>query len=219
MKNITCRQSAGRKSILDSTLYQLLMSLKIGDGSFVNQRKHSEPTYYLTTRSINTDYIAYKQRILERNGIHTTSFEGRSGYNSKRIQSAFRTRVEPEITIVGRMSTDIILEQLDILGLILYYLDDGSLHKNKQFMHLYCNTFNYDETEHLIDTIYRFFPNKRCSHRFDKKRDGRSFNYVYIPTSVSRVFSQYIYRFLIDNNISSLLYKVISPPQTIENIE
>ena len=115
------------------------------------------------------------------------------------------------------MSIDEILDSLDLHGLILYYLDDGSLHKRKHFMHIYCNCFNYDETEHLIDIIYKFFPIKRCSHRFDKKKDGRKFNYIYIPTAVAYEFSIVVYKFLVDNNISSLLYKAISPSQTIES--
>lgn len=204
---------------MTNELYQLLLSLKIGDGCYVNQRKKSKPTYYLTTRSINSDYIDYKQHLLNKYNIFTRKFTGVSGFNSLKIQSCFRTRVEPEITLVGRMSVDEILDCLDIYGLCLYYLDDGSLHKHKHFMNLNCNSFTYKETEHLIDVIYKIFPIQRCSHRIDKKKSGKQYNYVYVPPKVAREFSKYVHKFLIDNNIQSLLYKTIPPSQTIESIK
>lgn len=204
---------------MNNELYQLLLSLKIGDGCFVNQRKVGRPTYRVMCNSINYDYVDYKANVLNKFGIDVKFYTKCSGYGSTKLQRAFNTHVEPEITIVGRMTIEQILSDLDLSGLILYYLDDGSLHKNKHFMNLYCNSFTYEQTEQLIDVLYKFFPMQRCKHSVEHKKDGRNFNYVYIPVCVAREFSVHIREFLIQNNIDSLLYKTISPSQTIENIE
>lgn len=204
---------------MNNELFQLLLSLKIGDGCYINQRRIHTPTYYVSTNSINLDYVEFKKRLLNKYKIHTNDYIGKSEYGSKKPIYGIKTRVEPEITIVGRMSVDEILDSLDIYGLILYYLDDGSLHKSKHIMNIYCNSFTWDETEHLINVIYKFFPSKRCTHLYDKKKDGRIFNYVYVNTCVTSEFSSLVREFLINNNINSLLYKTISPPQTIENVD
>ena len=203
---------------MENKLFQLLLSMKIGDGCYINHRKLYAPTYCLSTNSINKDYVDYKKQELNKHNIYTSEFLGKSGYASKKPIYGVRTRVEPEITLVGRMTISEILDNLDLYGLILYYLDDGSLHKSKYFMHIYCNKFTDEEVEQLIDVIHKFFPEKRCSHRKEHKKDGRTFNYVYINKQVAEKFSEYVREFLLENNINSLLYKTISPSQTIENI-
>lgn len=204
---------------MNNELYQLLLSMRIGDGCFVNQRKKSNPTYHLATNSISWDYVEYKQSIFNKYGICTAPYISHSGYGSLKVQHGFRTRVEPEITLVGRMSVEEIIQDLDIFGLCLYYLDDGTLHQKKHFMQIYCNSFTDSQTILLADKIYTLFPIKRCTLRKDRKKDGREFNYLYIPKTVTAVFSDYVREFLITNNINSLLYKTISPSQTIESIE
>ena len=54
---------------------QLLYSLKIGDGSFVQNstgKRFGEATYCLLINSINLDYLVHKKTELERQGIVTT---------------------------------------------------------------------------------------------------------------------------------------------------
>lgn len=202
---------------MNNELYQLCLSLKIGDGCYVSQSSTTK-NFHMSTRSINKDYLDYKRNIFTKNDILTKDIVCPSGYKKGSIIYGFSTRVEPIISVVGNMSKIEILDSLDILGLILYYLDDGSLHKNKHFMHLYCNSFNSLEVEKLIEILYNFFPQKRCPVRYDKKKDGRVFPYIYIPVCVAKEFSKLVYDFLVRNNINSLLYKTISPSQTIENI-
>ena len=106
------------------------------------------------------------------------------------------------------MSTIEILHKLDIQGLVYYFLDDGTYHQRKHFGHLYCNTFSDDEVEVLIDVLYKFYPQKRCTKRFDRKKDGRQYPYIYIPVVVMNEFKKDIKNFLEENNIDSLMYKV-----------
>ena len=191
---------------------QLLYSLKIGDGCFVTQCKNknnSNPNYYLMVNSINLDYLSYKKSQLDKLGVITQPIHiGKSGYKDTSIIYSFGTRNHYLISKVGNMSITDILNSLNIEGLIYYFLDDGTFHQKKHFGHLYCNTFSDEEVEILINVIYKFYPQKECSKRIDRKKDGRQYPYIYIPVTVMNEFKKDIHKFLKENNIVSLMYKV-----------
>lgn len=191
---------------------QLMYSLKLGDGCFITQCKdvnNPKPTYNLTTSSINLDYIVHKKTELERQGIFTQPLRNsKSGYKEDSVIYTFGTRIHNHISQVALMSNTDILYKLDKQGLIYFFLDDGTFHQKKHFGHICCNTFTEEETETLIEVIYNLYPQKRCTKRTDKKKDGRQYLYVYIPVVVMNEFKKDIQRFLEDNNITSLMYKV-----------
>lgn len=191
---------------------QLLYSLKLGDGSFITQcknRDNQKPNFYLLIMSINLDYISHKKSQLDRLGVFTQPLHiGKSGYKDSSIIYTFGTRNHPLISKVGNMRTVDILNSLNTEGLIYYFLDDGTFHQRKHFGHLYCNTFNDKEVETLIDVMYKFYPQKRCVKRIDRKKDGRQYPYIYIPVVVMNEFKKDIHKFLEENSIDSLLYKI-----------
>lgn len=207
----------GGKS-MEHELYQLLLSLRIGDGCFVNQRKTLSKTYHVQTSSINKDYLMQKEKVFNAYKIKTRAMRCVSGYKEDSDICGFVTATTPEITYVGNMDKLSVIDQLDILGLIYYYLDDGSLHKTKHYMNIYCNSFCDEEVSHLVNKLYELFPIKRCSILTDRKKDGKAYPYIYVPVSVASLFSKNVRAFLEINNINSLLYKTLPPPQTIENI-
>lgn len=53
---------------MDNELYQLLLSLKIGDGCYITQSRNRN-TYSLKSSSVNTDYLKYKKDVLSKFGI------------------------------------------------------------------------------------------------------------------------------------------------------
>lgn len=194
---------------MNSELYQLLLSAKIGDGSYINQRITEPKTYRLYTSSVCEDYIEYKKQILHNNNIYTKDVKCISGYSGKSKIYGFNTAVTKETTTIGRMSISEVLDNLNKQGLIYYYLDDGSLHKKKHFMHLYCNMFDEQCVTKLKSLIFEFYPIKECSVRYDIKKDGRKFPYLYIPVATATAFSFDVKEFLMKNDIKSLLYKTI----------
>lgn len=204
---------------MNNDLYQLLLSLKIGDGCYVTHRKTLPKTYYVQTNSIKLDYLNYKEKILNDYGIKTHRFQSVSGYKKGSIIWGFKTLITPEISEVGRMKKIDVINSLDMQGLIYYYLDDGSYHIHRHSMHLYCNSFTQDEVNALINKLYEFFSQKKCIMHFDKKKDGRQFPYLYVPIPVVKEFSKYVRDFLVKNGINSMLYKTIPPSQTIESIK
>ena len=201
---------------MDNELYQLLLSLKIGDGCYITQRSGLEKTYRVQTNSAKEDYIRHKEMVFNKYGLSTKRITCMSGYKSTSNIVGFTSRVTEETTVVGNMSKNDVIRELDIHGLIYYYLDDGSLHRKKHCMNIYCCAFSDDEAKELIKKLFDLFPQKMCSLLHDNKQDGRVFPYIYVPTVVAKEISIFVRKFLIDNDINSLLYKTISPSQTIE---
>ena len=191
---------------------QLLYSLKLGDGSFVTQCKdksNPKPNYYLMATSINLDYISHKKSQLDHLGIITHPLHtGKSGYKDTSIIYNFSTRNHHLISRVGNMNTIDIINSLNIEGLVYLFLDDGTFHQKKHFGHICCNTFSDVEVETLIKVMYKFYPQKLCSKRVDRKKDGRQYPYIYIPVAVMNEFRKDVGKFLKDNHIESLMYKV-----------
>lgn len=203
---------------MNNELFQLLLSLRLGDGSFITQNKTENKNYHVITSSINKDYIEYKRNVLEQNGIFVRSMKCSSGYKKSSQIFGISTRISKEISIVGNLSMTDCINNLDMTGLIMLYLDDGSLHKNKRTMHLYCNSFKDDDVLALVEKIHELLPQKSVSVYFDRKRDGRVFPYLYFPRCVVDTLNIYVRDFLIQNNINSLLYKTFLPSQTVESI-
>lgn len=199
---------------MNNELKQVLISAKLGDGCFIKYKK-----YYLSLSSINLDYLCYKRDILKSSGVYICPIKvQKSGFTGKSNIYRFETRVHSAITDIGNLNILDCIKGLDKLGLILYFLDDGSLHKNKRFGHIYCNTFTDIEVKALIDIIYSYYPLKRCSKRMDKKKNGREYPYIYIPVSTMFEMSKDVRSFLEHRDIKSLLYKTIPPSQTIEKV-
>ena len=203
---------------MNNELFQLLLSLRLGDGCFITQNKTKNKNYHVITSSINEDYIEYKRNVLEHNGIFVRSMKCRSGYKKSSQIFGISTRTSKEISLVGNLSITDCINGLNMTGLIMLYIDDGSLHKNKHTMHLYCNSFNEDEVGALVEKIHELLPQKKVSVCFDRKRDGRVFPYLYFPRCVVDEFNIHVRNFLIQNNINSLLYKTFLPSQTVESI-
>lgn len=191
---------------------QLLYSLKIGDGCFVTQCKdksNKRPHYYLKSMSINLDYLSHKKSEIEKLGIITQPLHtGKSGYKESSVIYNFATRNHYLISKVGNMSVTEVLNKLNKEGLVYYFLDDGTFHQKKHFGHLYCNTFTDDEVQTLIEVMYKFYPQKKCAKRIDKKKDGRQYPYIYIPVVVMDEFRKDVKDFLEKYEIKSLMYKV-----------
>ena len=196
-------------------LSQFLYSAKLGDGCFYRRKEHHTCLFPFT--SYNKEYIDFMHKEFGKLGyfpqsvkkIHSGFKEGSEGYY-------FHTRVHEDFNYVKNLSVKETISMLDKNGLIFYYLDDGSYHKNRHFGHIYCNTFTVDEVNCLIDKIYELYPIKKCTIRWDKKRDGRKYPYIYIPVSVMNVFKNDIKDVLDNCGLKSFYYKIGLPSQTTE---
>lgn len=196
-------------------LSQFLYSSKLGDGCFY-RRKESH-TYLFQFTSYNKEYIDFMHKEFDKLGYFPQSIKRvYSGFKNGSEGYYFHTRVHEDFNYVSSLSIKEAISMLDKEGLIFYYLDDGSYHKNKNFGHIYCNTFTVDEVNCLIDKIYELYPIRKCTIHWDKKRDGRKYPYIYIPVSVMDAFKSDIKNMLDICDLKSFYYKIGLPSQTTE---
>lgn len=198
-----------------STEYkQLLLSGKLGDGGIVTQVKNA----YITFNTINRDYLEYKYEVLARGGFNMSKITyGTSGYNKEVKIPRISTGVDLRISAVRDLSVTQAIGQLDKIGFVQLYLDDGSYKLKKRCAHLYINSFSEEEVVAMVDKIEELYGEKRCSIYQDRKKDGRSFPYLYIPVTTMALILVDVQKFLIENKLYSLYYKGGLPSTTIES--
>ena len=206
----------------DNRLLQLMYSAKIGDGSFIKNstgERFGYVGYYIQYVSYDLRYLTYKRDLFMSNGFACSNYRiTQSGFKKDSFGYNFSVRMFEELNHVAEMPKVEVISKLNKLGLILYYLDDGSYHQKKHFGNLYCNDFIDEEVNQLISKVYDLYHVKKCSIRFDRKKDGREYPYLYITVSTMNMFKEDVLSFLKRNKLYSLYYKAGLPSQTIENL-
>jgi len=193
---------------------QLLISGKLGDGCLVRRNENSNA--FIMFNSTTMDYLIHKKVELEKAGIGTTRITyGTSGYIKNKKIPKFTTRVDKRITKVYDMSKLECIKNLDKIGLIYLFLDDGSLHKKKLFGNIYCNTFNDIEVSELINKINYYYPLANAKKLYDRKKDGRCYPYIIIHKLGMLEFLKDIQEFVIKYDINDMFYKAGLPSTTI----
>lgn len=200
-------------------LDQLLLSSKIGDGHY--EKYATSSMFQAVAKQI--DYISFKRNHLLDLDIHCNDLKKLySGYKKGAFSYQFYTRCHPLLDRIQKLSITECVESLNKYGLVMYYLDDGSLHQSRRYGNLYCNMFNDEEVEVLINKIYELYPIGISKKRIDRKKDGRAYNYVSIPRNTMEVFLEDVEEFILRYRIYSMLYKVgikYSPSTTIESLK
>lgn len=200
---------------MNKTIVQFLYSARLGDGCFY--RRNEKQNYLFTFTSYNNEYINFVYNYFK--SLEYSPYPIRdilSGFKVGSKGYTFQTRVHTDFTYVASLTVSECVNALDVEGLAFFYLDDGSYHKNKHFGHLYCNTFSVDDVNALIEKFYSLYPIKRCSLRWDRKKNGKCYPYIYIPVSVMNEFKKDVKVIIDKYDLHSFDYKVGLPSQTIE---
>jgi LAGLIDADG DNA endonuclease family len=183
---------------------RIAKNAKLGDGHISRNCKNAN----LSFMSTDLDVLKLKRRMCEDEGFICRDFgTQKSGYGGTKTIYNFHTRVHEKITQVYEASYSDLIKTLDKQDLFLWLVDDGSWHKNQNLFHLYCNMLNDDEANLLIEQIYKLY-GVRPRLRKDRKKDGREFNYLYFPRRLTILVRPEFKKFLIENNLHSMLYKV-----------
>ncbi|QVY62957.1 hypothetical protein [Cytobacillus gottheilii] len=176
---------------------------KLGDGCIIKPYKNASMSF--TSTDLNV--INFKRKMCIEEGFTFGEIgTQKSGYGGTKTIYKFNTHVDERITQVADASYTDLIKTLDKEDLFLWYIDDGSWHKTRNTMHLYSNMLNDDETSELIakiDEIYGIAPRARK----DRKRDGRSFNYLYFPRDLVKLFRPEFKEYLIELKLESMYYK------------
>lgn len=181
----------------------------LGDCSF--QIKKTVTT--MVFMSTDKQSLDLKKSMFEKTYGHSDKIywsNGVSGYGGKK--KIYRLHLPsipnnelPEIS--SKDTKERILKSITEMDLFLWYLDDGSWHKTKNTMHLYSNMLDERESRMLIGRIedmYGIAPRLRV----DRKKDGRSFYYLYFPRKLVNILHPIFKSYITSFNLTDSYYKV-----------
>lgn len=159
---------------LNENQLQVILSGLLGDGSISTTNSNS--TLFITNCKYEK-YIDFKisllgdmfknKRRLEHNGFCSTPI------------FIMRTKSSKELEQIKAMSIQDVLDNLNELGIALWFYDDGSLHKNNLFYNLNTHAFSKDIQEKYFIPFFNklgIYP----SLQIERKKDGRTFWYLRI---------------------------------------
>lgn len=182
---------------------RIAKNAKLGDGSIIKSCRNAHLKFMTTDLNL----LKIKRVMCLTEGFTVADIGTQaSGYGGTKTIYRFDSHVHERITEVANASLSDLIKSIDKIDLYLWYLDDGSWHKDRHTMHLYSNMLDDEETELLIkqiENLYGIAPRKRT----DRKKDGRSFLYLYFPRDLVKVFRPELKRFVTSLELDSMYYK------------
>ena len=200
MKN---RQSAANNLSIEQ--YQVLLTGKFGDGC-LHKNKGLHANFIYTTNSINKEIVEFKVKLL---GNLASKAPIRKylnmGYKKNTIYSG-GSITSPIITAFFNEDWKYSLENMNELGLALWFYDDGRLHKRGLFYNLNTQKFSKEDNEYIAEFLKRKW-NIIAIPTIERKKDGREFWYLRIRKfegafEISKILNKYY--------LDCYKYKIIS---------
>ena len=169
---------------------QVFLTSQLGDGYI--QTTNSNSTFYITNCKFE-EYIDFKS-ILLGNMFKHKSLLKENGFAKTPIY-VIRSKSSSELLNIKQLSISNIVNQLDELGIALWFYDDGSLHQTKLFYNLNTHKFSREVQEEVFIPFFNrlgVYPTLRT----ERKKDGRIFYYLSIgkfdgAIKISQILSKY----------------------------
>lgn len=196
---------------LTITDIQVILASLLGDGSLYHRAPNIEKSLVLS--SIKRRYLMYKCLVLATNIFSEKGFkpmDNSAGYKKGSSIYQKESFSHPQITFLGSQSPETWVSRLDECGLALWFFDDGSLHQKKKFYNLYTNSFSVEQVNNFIGLLQEKF-GLAGKLRFDRKKDGRCFPYIYFGTESAKLISKILMKY----SGHELDYKIIPSSTTI----
>lgn len=201
-------------STLENQDKQLLISLYLGDGCFLTN-EGSKRTQ-VKTSCIQKDYLIWKKSLCVNLQSNEVTDHINMGY--KKFAPIYRWSIptQDSITEIVNMSLEEKLNNLDELGLALWFYDDGSLHHEKLFYNLCTHAFSYQDQLIIKKVLERKF-NISATLRTENKKDGRQFYYLSVNKfsgafEVSEILNKYhlnCFDYKVWSSSTSLLWRTL----------
>lgn len=169
---------------------QVFISGILGDGSITTT--NSDSTYFKTNCKYE-EYIDFKSSLLG-NMAKKKKYIQCNGYSQTPIWE-MRSCSSYILKAIKNFSIQKIINNLDELGIALWFYDDGSLHHKDLFYNLNTHSFSKEIQENIF---IPFFNTKNIYPvlRRERKKDGRVFYYLSINKlkgagEVSKILQKY----------------------------
>lgn len=177
---------------------QVFLTGRLGDGCISKTNSNS---WIYTTNCKFLEYLEFKRTLLNKGKISKLD---KNGYSQTSIYTMYGGAYS-ELEKIKYLSLNEVLNNLDLLGVALWFYDDGSLHKKDLYYNLNTQKFNKQEHEEII--IPWFYKlgikaNLRTDKRGDKTLYYIGINKYEGANIISEILSKY--------NINCYSYKLWS---------
>lgn len=169
---------------------QVFLTSQLGDGCICTSNTNS--TYYSTNCKYE-EYIDFKSNLLGEM-FKSKKYVVKNGFASTPIW-IMRSKSSKYLLNIKNLSIKDIINNLNDLGVALWFYDDGSLHKNKLFYNLNTHKFRKEVQE---DIFIPFFNSLNIYPKItrEEKKDGRVFYYLRIgkfdgSINISNILKKY----------------------------
>ena len=181
----------------------------LGDGSLFNDRVKLVALQY---KSVSLEYVEYKKKLFLESGVEYKTIRDSDEYSGYKDDYSIKCLniggiPREQLNLGVEYNIAEILKTLTEFDLFLWYLDDGSWHKTRNTMHLYCNSLTLEQTNILADRINELY-GIRPKLRIDRKTDGREFNYLYYPRKLVNILHPIYKEFIENAELECMIYKV-----------
>lgn len=153
---------------------QVFLTSQLGDGCIATSNSNS--TYYITNCK-HKEYIDFKISLLSEFYKNSRCIE-ENGFAKTPIWE-MRSKSSNDLLYIKNLDIKDIIDNLDDLGIALWFYDDGSLHQKKLFYNLNTHKFSKEIQEEIFIPFFNkfgIFPKLRI----ERKNDGREFYYLSI---------------------------------------
>lgn len=213
---MTNGQSAGKplKGVVKK-MNLIGVNAKLGDGHLSVSSETSNARAIFNGK--NVQWVSFKRDLAVFQGFEVSNLKPKySGYKDSYSLVGFSTKTDERLTYVYKASRKEVIESLLPRDLIMWYIDDGSWHKSRKTMHLYCNSLDPEEVQALVLNIESYYGIKPAIRK-DRKKDGREYPYLYFPRKLVERFKEDVRTFLVNNELDTLYYKIGETSETIRN--
>lgn len=184
----------------------LLVNARTGDGCIT---KWKSCTYAsLSFSGTNESWLRHKYSLAQSPRSFRVGQQNQMAWGRKTIYS-FSTKPSQEYTEFEALPLGDVINSMKLEDLVALHLDDGSLHKRKKFIHLYCNSFSTEETELLAVKVSELLYSRLPTVRFDRKKSGKCYPLLYIGVSSAEALREASKTYCEKNNISDFEYKYL----------
>lgn len=159
---------------LTNNQVQVILTGILGDGHISKNALNSAG---YKTNCKYKEYLDFKKELLG-DLFKSESFKKENGFSKTPIYF-IQSKYHKEIKQINEMPINTAISLLDELGIALWFYDDGSLHKTKNFYNLNTHAFSKEIQEQIFIPFFNkleIYPKIRK----EKKKDGREFYYLVI---------------------------------------
>lgn len=151
---------------------QVFLTARVGDGCI--STTNSGSTYY-SSNCKYPEYLEYKKVLIGKGKIKKLAH---NGYAQTPIYTYYGG-AHPDLLKIKNLSLKEVLNNLDELGLALWFYDDGSLHQRDHYYNLNTQKFSQKDHEEVIVPYFNsigLYPSIRQDRRKDKNLYYLGFN-------------------------------------------